>query len=152
MAGTLSGFRSPPQTPRGMVAGAAAAWREVLYFLDQFKGAAAAAYCVLGSAALLLRICEAQLCALCVALLMPRGCPGSSRWRALGLLRLCLRVRRPRTTHQDKQSCPCKTNCFFPCWSRHTCHDTVVAPILSAPLLTDTRWSTVGSGTLRTTR
>ena len=45
--------------------------------------------------------------------LVPRGCPGSSRWRAPGLLRLCLRVRRPRTTHQDKQSRPCKTHYSF---------------------------------------
>ena len=50
---------------------------------------------------------------------MPRGCPGSFRWRTRGLLRLCLRVRRPRITHQDKQSRPCKTHCFFPRWSRH---------------------------------
>ena len=46
--------------PRGvMLIGAAAAWREVLYFLDLFKCAATAAYCIMWSASLLLRISEA---------------------------------------------------------------------------------------------
>ena len=70
VAGTLTGFRSPFQT------GAAAAWREVLYFFSQFMCAATAAYCILWSVELLLRISEARLCAFCRCL---RHC-GWLRW------------------------------------------------------------------------
>ena len=66
---------------------------------------------------------------------------------------LCLR--RSRTTHQDRHVV-CKTHCFLDLSqtvSRRRCQDThvktyVVASFPAAPLLTDTRRSTVGPGTL----
>ena len=73
----------------------------------------------------------------------PRGHvrPDPVAWRRLGLHRL-------RTTHQDKM-CRSSQDTSFLRFSvmTHMSRHIVVAPILSAPLLTDTRRSTVGPGT-----
>ena len=67
--------------------------------------------------------------------------PDPVTWRRLGL-------RRSRTTHQDKM-CRSSQDTSFLRFSvmTHMSRHIVVAPIPSAPLLTDTRRSTVGSGT-----
>ena len=68
--------------------------------------------------------------------------PDPVTWRRLGL-------RRSRTTHQDKM-CRSSQDTSFLRFSvmTHMSRHIVVAPIPSAPLLTDTRRSTVGPGTL----
>ena len=72
----------------------------------------------------------------------PRGHvrPDPVAWRRLGL-------HRSRTTHQDKM-CRSSQDTSFLRFSvmTHMSRHIVVAPILSAPLLTDTRRSTVGPG------
>ena len=72
----------------------------------------------------------------------PRGHvrPDPVAWRRLGL-------HRSRTTHQDK-ICRSSQDTSFLRFSvmTHMSRHIVVAPILSAPLLTDTRRSTVGPG------
>ena len=67
--------------------------------------------------------------------------PDSVTWRRLGL-------RCTRTTHQDKM-CRSSQDTSFLRFSvkTHMSRHIVVAPIPSAPLLTDTRRSTVGPGT-----
>ena len=65
VAGTLTGFRSPLLTPGAVMFGAAAAWREVLYFLGQFKCAATAACWHIWCVGLLPRISDARSCAHC---------------------------------------------------------------------------------------
>ena len=87
-----------------------------------------------------------RLAARCKQYLFRSGLGGLVRpdpvtWRRLGL-------RRSRTTHQDKM-CRSSQDTSFLRFSvmTHMTRHIVVAPIPSAPLLTDTRRSTVGPGT-----
>ena len=81
-------------------------------------------------------------CASSVSLFWPSWTvrPDPVAWRRLGL-------HRSRTTHQDK-ICRSSQDTSFLRFSvmTHMSRHIVVAPILSAPLLTDTRRSTVGPG------